>query len=62
MTSILAAGFGFSIAFDVGVTAVWDKWNKGVSAGLLCVRDWLYDANWASYDCRSNGRTSGKDT
>jgi ubiquinol-cytochrome c reductase subunit 9 len=30
VTSIFAAAFGFGVAFDVGVTSFWDRWNKGV--------------------------------
>jgi hypothetical protein len=33
--SIFAAAFGFGVAFDVGVTAFWDNWNKGVRWELL---------------------------
>jgi len=29
VTSIFAGAFAFSIGFDMGVNAFWDKWNKG---------------------------------
>jgi hypothetical protein len=32
ITSIVGASFAFGVAFDVGVTSFWDRWNKGVRA------------------------------
>ncbi|KAH8106286.1 ubiquinol-cytochrome C reductase UQCRX/QCR9-like protein [Cristinia sonorae] len=29
VTSIFAGAFAFSIGFDVGLTSLWDNWNKG---------------------------------
>ncbi|EIN10298.1 ubiquinol-cytochrome C reductase UQCRX/QCR9-like protein [Punctularia strigosozonata HHB-11173 SS5] len=29
VTSIFAGAFAFGIGFDVGITALWDTWNKG---------------------------------
>ncbi len=31
MTSIFAGAFAFGVGFDIGVTAFWDRWNRGVS-------------------------------
>ncbi|RDB23154.1 Cytochrome b-c1 complex subunit 9 [Hypsizygus marmoreus] len=29
VTAIFASAFAFGVGFDVGVTAFYDKWNKG---------------------------------
>jgi hypothetical protein len=33
--SILAGAFGFGIGLDLGVSAFWDRWNRGVRLTLL---------------------------
>lgn len=29
VTTIFASAFAFGVGFDVGVTKLWDSWNKG---------------------------------
>ncbi|PSR73451.1 hypothetical protein PHLCEN_2v10743 [Hermanssonia centrifuga] len=29
VTSIFAGAFAFGVGFDIGVTAFWDRWNRG---------------------------------
>ncbi|TCD71372.1 hypothetical protein EIP91_011143 [Steccherinum ochraceum] len=29
VTSIFAGAFAFGVGFDVGITNIWDSWNKG---------------------------------
>ncbi|KIM83807.1 hypothetical protein PILCRDRAFT_818833 [Piloderma croceum F 1598] len=29
VSSIFVGAFAFGIGFDVGITAFWDRWNKG---------------------------------
>jgi ubiquinol-cytochrome c reductase subunit 9 len=36
ITSIVGASFAFGVAFDVGVTSFWDRWNKGVRTRFAC--------------------------
>jgi ubiquinol-cytochrome c reductase subunit 9 len=37
---IFGGAFVFGVAFDVGVTTFWDRWNKGVRVLLLASSVW----------------------
>jgi ubiquinol-cytochrome c reductase subunit 9 len=30
VSTIFVGAFAFGVGFDVGITAFWDRWNKGV--------------------------------
>jgi hypothetical protein len=34
VTTIFAGAFAFGVGFDVGVTNLWDSWNRGVRCNL----------------------------
>lgn len=36
VTSIFAGAFAFGVGFDIGVTNLWDSWNRGVRWTFLC--------------------------
>jgi ubiquinol-cytochrome c reductase subunit 9 len=36
VSSIFVGAFAFGIGFDVGITAFWDRWNKGVRGIVRC--------------------------
>ncbi len=54
--AIFTGAFAFSIGFDLGITKLWDTWNKGVRVVPTseCVQVLTL--------CRNNGRTSVLDT
>lgn len=38
VTSIFAGAFAFGVGFDLGVTAFYDRWNKGVCLAQLSLQ------------------------
>lgn len=52
MSAIFAGAFAFGIGFDVGVTAFYDRWNKGVRSYIyICFHALL------NHETRNNGKT-----
>ncbi len=35
VATAFASAFAFGIGYDLGVTAFWDQWNRGVSTVLI---------------------------
>jgi hypothetical protein len=56
VSAIFASAFAFGIGFDTGVTAFYDRWNKGV-----CSYTYFFHTLLKS-DARNNGKTSVIDT